>query len=186
MSAERFRNRFNRFHCEGGHLFQGRFKSLVVENQVRLGGLCHYIHLNPARAGMCPVGELSSYRAWRMWFLNRPKSRPPFLRPDAYLTQAGGLSDDAAGHRSYLQYLRWLHEDEPTRKDMEFERMCRGWALGSPEFKQELAKEIGRGKIKVKLTQIEARQMREAHWRVVFEQCLRVLKQDRCRAAQEP
>ena len=47
-----FATRFNRFRNERGHLFQGRYKSLVVEPEVGLGPLCHYIHLNPVQAGL--------------------------------------------------------------------------------------------------------------------------------------
>jgi hypothetical protein len=32
-------------------LFAGRYKSLLVEPGAPLGQLCHYIHLNPVRAG---------------------------------------------------------------------------------------------------------------------------------------
>jgi hypothetical protein len=42
--------RFNRFRTENGHLFQGRYKSLIVEPGEGLGPLCHYIHLNHVQA----------------------------------------------------------------------------------------------------------------------------------------
>ena len=47
-----FANRFNRLRGERGHLFQGRYKSLVVEEGAALGQVCHYLHLNPVRAGV--------------------------------------------------------------------------------------------------------------------------------------
>lgn len=53
-----YANRFNRFRAESGHLFQGRFKSLGVEDSERLAWLCHYINLNPVRARICPVTDL--------------------------------------------------------------------------------------------------------------------------------
>jgi hypothetical protein len=46
-----FSVRFNRLRRERGHLFLGRYKSLVVD-PTGLGALCHYIHLNPVRAGL--------------------------------------------------------------------------------------------------------------------------------------
>ena len=45
-----FAVRFNRLRNERGHLFQGRYKSLIVDPDEGLGRLCHYIHLNPVRA----------------------------------------------------------------------------------------------------------------------------------------
>src|SRR5450432_1744377 len=53
-----FATRFNRLRSERGHLFQGRYKSLVVDPDGVLGPLCHYIHLNPVRAKLCTVAEL--------------------------------------------------------------------------------------------------------------------------------
>lgn len=43
---------FNARHRRGGYLFQGRFKSILVDNDPYLLELVRYIHLNPLRAGM--------------------------------------------------------------------------------------------------------------------------------------
>jgi putative transposase len=40
---------FNRRHNRVGHLFQGRFKAIVVERESHLLELCRYIVLNPRR-----------------------------------------------------------------------------------------------------------------------------------------
>jgi REP element-mobilizing transposase RayT len=40
---------FNRRHNRVGHLFQGRFKAILVERESHLLELCRYIVLNPAR-----------------------------------------------------------------------------------------------------------------------------------------
>lgn len=46
---------FNRRHGRSGHLFQGRYKSFVVEGGEYLLGLSRYLHLNPAllKARVC-------------------------------------------------------------------------------------------------------------------------------------
>lgn len=44
-----FATRFNRFKRESGHVFQGRYKSLLVEEGRLLLGLMDYVHLNPVR-----------------------------------------------------------------------------------------------------------------------------------------
>jgi len=57
---------FNRHHCRVGHLFQGRFKAIIVEKQAHLLELSRYIVLNPVHAHMVqhPADYLwSSYRA---------------------------------------------------------------------------------------------------------------------------
>jgi putative transposase len=41
--------RFNRFRQEHGHLFQGRYHALLIEDTAALGRVVDYIHLNPVR-----------------------------------------------------------------------------------------------------------------------------------------
>lgn len=131
--------RYNRFRKESGHLFQGRFKSILVEDADRLAWLCHYIHLNPARAGIVPVGELSKYRHSSFsWLMKGKRGRPKALEFGSVLEACGGLKDGPAGRRKYAEYLVWLSEDEPRRKAMLFDRMSRGWALGSRDFMEAL------------------------------------------------
>lgn len=43
---------FNRRHGLVGHLFQGRFKAILVDTEAYLMALCRYVELNPVRAGM--------------------------------------------------------------------------------------------------------------------------------------
>ena len=47
-----YTQRFNRIHKRVGHLFQGRFKAILVERDNYLLELCRYIVLNPVRAHM--------------------------------------------------------------------------------------------------------------------------------------
>ena len=57
---------FNRRHRRVGHLFQGRYKAILVEKQAHLLELCRYVVLNPLRVGLRrSVGQWrwSSYRA---------------------------------------------------------------------------------------------------------------------------
>lgn len=41
---------FNRRHGKVGHLFQGRFKAIVVDTDAYLLAVCRYVELNPVRA----------------------------------------------------------------------------------------------------------------------------------------
>lgn len=47
-----YTQKFNFIHRRVGHLFQGRFKSILVDKSNYLLELCRYIVLNPVRAGM--------------------------------------------------------------------------------------------------------------------------------------
>jgi REP element-mobilizing transposase RayT len=56
----------NRAHGRVGHVFQGRFKAVLVQRESYLLELARYVVLNPVRAGLCALPELwpwSSYRA---------------------------------------------------------------------------------------------------------------------------
>jgi putative transposase len=136
-----FANRYHRFRKLHGKLFQGRYKSLIVEESSHLGSLLHYVHLNPVRAGICSGDELARYRWSSYWYLHQPKRRPEFLRVSGALSAAGGLADTRYGRQKYRDYLRWLATDEPAQKEMAFAQMCRGWALGGTDFKRKLISE---------------------------------------------
>jgi REP element-mobilizing transposase RayT len=136
-----FATRFNRMRKEQGHLFQGRYKSLIVDDGDGLGALSHYIHLNPVRAGICAIAELESWRWSSATWLFNSKLRPRWYDPQTALSAAGGLRDTAAGRRKYGEFLAWLTEDEPARKALRFEQMSKGWAIGTVGFKKDLAKE---------------------------------------------
>lgn len=43
---------YNRRHDKAGHVFQGRFKAILVEKESYLLELCRYVVLNPVKAGM--------------------------------------------------------------------------------------------------------------------------------------
>jgi putative transposase len=133
-----FATRFNRFRNERGHLFQGRYKSILVEPGADLGALCHYIHLNPVRAKILPVERLQDWRWGSFAWLMNPSARPPWYSPMAALAAAGGLADTPAGRRSYQEYLVWLAADEAEQKQLGFDKMSRGWALGCEDFKKSI------------------------------------------------
>jgi REP element-mobilizing transposase RayT len=92
---------FNRAHRLVGHLFQGRFKAILVERDAYLLELCRYVVLNPVRAYM--VGQAgdwpwSSYRA--MMGLTAP---PTWLETDWVLGQfATDRADAQTGFAGFV------------------------------------------------------------------------------------
>ena len=57
---------YNRRHNKVGHLFQGRFKAILVDRDAYLLEVCRYVELNPVHAGMKRKAQTwpwSSYRA---------------------------------------------------------------------------------------------------------------------------
>ena len=167
-----FAARFNRFRGEHGHLFAGRYKSLLVEPGAPLGQLCHYIHLNPVRADIVPVARLDDYRHGSYWFLRRPGRRPKFLCLEAALATAGGLNDSTAGHTSYEAYLEWQAMEGPAGKSKAYVNLSRGWALGSREFKTALVQDHDLAADTRALEVLGAREVSELRWTATLQRAM--------------
>jgi len=112
--------RFNRRHKLFGHLFSGRYKSLVVDaaSPGYLRTVCAYVHLNPVRAKLLrPEEPLRAYR-WSSYpaYLERPGRRAPWLR----------------------EFERVMEERRAQDQPEEYGRIRRGWCWGEEAFRQEL------------------------------------------------
>ena len=70
-----------------------------------------------------------------------PKERAAWYRPEAGLEHAGGLADTATGRRKYVEYLNWLSANREEQKRLSFERMSKGWVVGTRDFKRNLVQE---------------------------------------------
>jgi putative transposase len=128
--------RFNRRHKLSGHLFSGRYKSLVVGGE---GGylrtVCDYIHLNPVRAKLLdPKVKLRDY-FWSSFqlFTKFPSLRPKWLRVDRLFGECGIHGDTPTGRAEFEERLEMRRSD-----DDEFEGVRQGWCLGSEQFRREL------------------------------------------------
>ena len=84
---------YNRRHRRVGHLFQGRFKSILVEKESHLLELCRYVILNPVRAK-----RVKEYGEWK-WSSYRATAGkvtvPDYLTVDWLLRQFGSRLHDA-------------------------------------------------------------------------------------------
>jgi REP element-mobilizing transposase RayT len=61
-----YTQKYNWWHSKTGHIFQGRYKSILVEKENYLLELCRYVVLNPVRANMVEKSDewkWSSYEA---------------------------------------------------------------------------------------------------------------------------
>ena len=129
--------RFNRGHRLSGHLFAGRYKSVLVDesDSQYLRVACDYVHLNPARAGLIERAEpLERYR-WSSYpaYLQRPEARPRWLRTDRLLGEHGTQQDNRRGR---LEFSRRLEAERLTENDAAAKGspLSRGWRLGGELF----------------------------------------------------
>lgn len=91
---------FNRRHRKSGHLFQGRYKAFLVQEDPYLLALVRYIHLNPVKAGLAATPE--SY-AWSSDRHYRRSPAPDWLDSSQVLEMLRSTRRLAA--RGYLQLM---------------------------------------------------------------------------------
>ena len=113
-----YTSRFNRRHKLFGHLFSGRYKSLIVDGSGSgyLKSASDEVHLNPARAKLVVVDAPLKSFAWSSWpaYLLAPSKRPAWLRVDRLLG-GWGIPEDSPEGRQRLE--RALEERRGARGD---------------------------------------------------------------------
>ena len=134
-----YTSRFNRRHQLFGHLFSGRYKSLIVDGSGTgyLKSVCDYVHLNPARAKLVPEEQPLQSFVWSSWpaYLGVPSRRPVWLRVERLLGEHRIPKDSPAGRR---QFERALEARRGAEEGGEFHAIRRGWCLGGETFRREL------------------------------------------------
>ncbi len=95
---------FNSNHGRVGHLFQGRFRSVLVEKNMYLLELARYVVLNPVRAGQVKTPadwRWSSYRATA-----GSGSSPEWFDPRWILELVSeGLGDRERQQKNYMEFI---------------------------------------------------------------------------------
>ena len=96
-----YTQRFNRRHGRVGHVFQGRFKAIVVDRDSYLLELCRYVVLNPIRAGV--IKKIERY-AWSSYPATLGLAeRPAWLETDWVLGQFAKTR--AVARRRYAEFV---------------------------------------------------------------------------------
>lgn len=93
---------FNRQHSRVGHVFQGRFKAILVEKETYLLELSRYIVLNPIRAHM--IKNLDQWK-WSSYLATSGQAQTPYwLETDWLLSQFGKRRKRA--RERYIDFVR--------------------------------------------------------------------------------
>jgi putative transposase len=94
---------FNKLHGRTGHLFQGRFKAILIQKDSHLLEVCRYTVLNPVRARMVQRPEDWSWSSYRA---TAGKAKPQAcLTTDWVLGQFSGKRGKA--EKDYQQFVHW-------------------------------------------------------------------------------
>lgn len=146
-----FTQRYNARHKLWGHLFQGRYKAKVIDDDdgAYFRAVGDYIHLNPADAGLVKQGHLSEW-PWSSYrlYLSAPSKRPEWLKVEPMLSACGISKDTPKGRLTYAAYMDLRQQAVVSRKKgsaeaVEWERMERGWVHGNLEFRDRMLECIG-------------------------------------------
>ena len=92
---------FNMKRARSGHLFQGRYKAVLVDIDEYAKELSRYIHLNPVRAKMVEVPEAYDWSSYN--FYTGEKKPPEWLYRDFILGYFG--SKVSAAQNGYRQFV---------------------------------------------------------------------------------
>jgi len=144
-----YTKRFNIRHKLWGHLFQGRYKALVIDpQQDYFKTVGNYIHLNPARAHCFdPKNQLLQTFKWSSYPLYLSKDlRPDWLDVNRLLG-AHGLEDSSSGLSQFAESTQAratlvAYSNNPAEFDEAWSRIRRGWAFGDDDFKESLQDRI--------------------------------------------
>ena len=141
-----FANRFSAFSGERGHVFQGRYKSLIVEGDFGLLNVVDYVHLNPVRSGLVTVNQLRRYRhsSFPKYFSDHRNLR---LRCEDFLDQAGGLKSGVSGMRSYHSRLKVIMAHSSLERERLYRELTKGWFIGTPEGKLRMSAMVKAGEV---------------------------------------
>ena len=97
-----YTQRFNRTHERVGHVFQGRYKAILVDKDHYLLELSRYVVLNPVRAGMVKSAGAWAWSSYRATVGRIPS--PTWLETDALLSQFGKQRKRAI--EQYISFVR--------------------------------------------------------------------------------
>ncbi len=141
---ETYASSVNRRYNRVGHLFQGRFKSVVIEAEKHLAALTRYIHQNPVRAGLVAHAweyRWSSYRA----YIGLEKG-PEWLEKEATLERFGRREEEQ--RQAYREFVEEAGAEDPLRE------LSYGSILGSEEFVDRMREKVSKRRVDAEVSQM--------------------------------
>ena len=128
---------FNQRHARSGTLWEGRYRSTLIETERYLLACMVYIDLNPVRAGM--VEHPGEYR-WSSYRANAQGEENPLLTPHETFLALGGEAESRQA--AYRELFR--HELEPGMVDRIRAATNGNFALGDGRFAEQIGEILGR------------------------------------------
>jgi len=125
---------FNRNQGRNGHLFQGRYKAILIDVDRYLLELSRYLHLNPVRAGLVKRPEEYGYSSYRSYIT---KEKDEIVYRDRIW---GMISGD--GRNGAQKYRRFVEEGLGKGLESPLKRVYGGAILGGNIFIREILRRM--------------------------------------------
>jgi putative transposase len=138
----------NRRHHRSGHLFQGRYKAILVDRDSHFVELARYIVLNPVRAALVKYPRLWAWSSYGGTLGSRPA--PLWLATDGVLAEFGKKRGSA--RRKYQQFIEEGMSAESIWKDLKGQIY-----LGDDDFVERMRKNLGRRDEDVNIPRVQQR-----------------------------
>jgi putative transposase len=135
--GQRYAQYINRTCRRSGTLWEGRFRSSVIQQDMYLLTCQRYIEMNPVRAGM--VDHPGAY-AWSSYQTNAQGYPSALITPHSIYHDLG--VDDAERLSAYRELFR--QELEPGEVDKIRQATNGNFALGSSRFQEDISRMLGR------------------------------------------
>lgn len=132
--AFRYTRYYNKRHDRYGHLFQGRFKSIVIDSHCYLKELIRYIHLNPVRAHLVQNAETYLWSSHRAYLL---LDEYVWLDSDKILKNFGSSRQEAMIH-----YQSYIQNEPAVDVTMNIKSGYSNGILGGEEFVDEFFSKV--------------------------------------------
>lgn len=126
-----YTNYFNTKRKRAGHLFQGRYKAILVEKDAYALELSRYIHLNPVRAGMVKMPEDHRWTSYCSYI--GLAGKPDWLRTAEQLGQFPGGEKERQ-----KEYRRFVEDGIGGEGESPLSGVLGSVILGSHEFIAEI------------------------------------------------
>jgi len=122
---------FNTKHARSGHLFQGRYKAIVVDADEYALEVSRYIHLNPVRNGLAKYPEEYEWSSYKYYLLQQ--GAPKWLKRSLI------LSYFSRGSRIAMKkYRNFVHSVLEKDCKNPLARLSHPVILGGDEFVEEI------------------------------------------------
>ncbi len=151
---------FNLRHRRVGHLFQGRFKAHLIEEEGYFTELSRYLHLNPVRAKLARRPQdwkWSSYPGYR-----GPRAALEWVTYERVLGEFGGQGAEA--RRRYCRFVEAGITDPPAAP---WKNAFGGLLVGSESFAMRVRRLLGKRGSDRELPQLQPLRARPALERIV-------------------